>query len=89
MPTDEDSEEQNSINVASKRTGKCYNNDLSGFKSNIKELTTNPDTIANLGDNLFNKAEVGKIIEYIFRCYFNQYDLFEYYVKHPQIQEDM
>lgn len=70
---------------------KNYSNDLSMFKNVIKELSANRKSMEFQGvrNSNFSKAEITKIIDYIFKCYFNQYDLYDYCRSYPVTQEEV
>lgn len=88
MPNPDDvlADEGDDIDIPGSRANKTKDGDMSKFKSFIKELTSNsnlPDTVS------FKKEEIMKIIEHVFKNYFEKYELFSYSVSYDRAEEDI
>lgn len=89
MPTSDNifTEDEDTIDVACSRANKTKDGDINKFKSFIKELSSNSGFIPDTQN--FKKEEIMKIIEHVFKGYFEKYELFNYTITYEQAEDDV
>jgi hypothetical protein len=81
LPTEEDDSTTDAKKIPKNFTeSKTYAKDLETFKTQIKSLSK----LQN-----FSSEDLKKIISYSFSLYFDKWDLFDYYSKFPQSEEEI
>lgn len=75
------------VDVRACRAKKSKDGDMKKFKSFIKELTGNPSCLPN--NIKFGKDEVMKIVQHVFKSYFEKFDLFNYSITYKQAEEEV
>lgn len=75
------------VDVRACRANKSKDTDMAKFKSFIKEITSMagsvPDTVK------FTKDEVMRLVQHVFKSYFEKYDLFNYSITYKQAEEEI
>lgn len=88
LPTDPDDSPTPPKKTSKNPTeSKTYTIDLQTFKTQIKSLSTLQQFPSN--EKNFSSEDFKKIISFSFSLYFDKWDLFDYYSKFPQSEEEI